>query len=196
MKNNLIIDQKYTTIMVLNIPDDYPLIVIQYKSGKDIFTKSFVVRDIKIPTLKNEETFNYECIVSFFEDINIHTKFIPSHLMDVTEDNDSIDKLISYLSVLLKINGKTNPDDKIDLKLYLLKKQNILLNLNKDKLEIGYKYKIDIDDFPVGDYKVIDIKNEQITVRQICDDIEHNETDTVIDLIDILYLDINFERID
>lgn len=196
MKNNLIIDQKLNTIIVLNIPNDYPLVIIQYKSGKDVFIKSFVVRGIKPFTLKNKDNFKFECIVSFFKDINIHTTFIPSHLIDVVENSDTYDKLICYLSMLLSLNDKTSPNDEIDLDLYQLKKKNILLNLGKDKLEIGGVYNIIIDDFPIGNHKIIDIQNDQIKLRHIETSIDIIQSNIIIDLIDILYLNIEFERID
>lgn len=197
MKNNLIIDQKYTTIMVLNIPDDYPLIIIYYKNlGEENFMKSFILRDIIFPRLKNKETYDYECTVSFFKDINKHAKFIPSQLIDVIEDGASLDKLIGYLSTLLNINNKTNPNDEVDLDVYLLKRQNVLLNLGKDKVAIGNTYKVTIDGLPVGNYKITDIKNEQLTVKYICIGEEVVKNDTIIDFIDILHHDIIFERVD
>lgn len=187
MKNYLIINQPHTIITALNIPNDFPMVTIIYKSkAKNLLTKKFIIRDISFKSFTINNDNKAECLISFIDDNTNHNneKFIPSELI---EDRDLVDKFIGFISILLRLNDKLNPEDIVDINLYKKKHNSIIKSMcnkyfNKDKDYIIYSDDIN------GIYKISECTSTYLILT-------NTGTNIKIDLKKVLCLNMKFNEV-
>lgn len=190
MKNYLILNQKHVLITVLNIPGEFPLLTVIYKGFPTVtIYKTLVVRDVIFDSLKTSDETTGECVVSFLNN-NLNqssNKFVPSLMIS---NKDIVNKLLGYLSILLRHNKKFNPDENIDLDKYELKHKSLIKSMCKEYFEINTYYEITSNKLN-GVYKLTEIGNGFLMLIS-------NESSTnilKINFIDIIYHEMKFNKI-